>query len=188
MKLPAIFWTLTLLVLLVGCKSKTNTSFREITSGLYQFEESNRIDFRSYIEQLHAPISQLSREVIYLYDLMDTVTTNLLVQSGGYAEDGTMIGGSDLEIGKQIISSFKLFEKIKRRMSKIKNDYNSDSYDTALIEELEKSLYIILSDKMNLHTTVSKLYLDILIMQNKILVAETKYFELKYLFEQELET
>jgi len=160
--------------------------FNRLTSYFFQFEESNRIDFRKFVVENHlnghVP-NQFGHKIIELYDIIDTVTHNLLVKSGGYdPESAELIGGSNFVLAERIIKEFDLYQKIENKFKSIQqlSSKNPSQFPKESIEDIESCLHPILSDFWNYESlegqTVAKIYLELMIMQNRLLVVELKHY------------
>lgn len=168
-----------LILFSVSCSQKSKDEkykFNELTSLIYPLEESNRIEFKKLFLKKGVELSDFQLEVINLYNQIDKVVEELLNQSGGYDEDGVMIGGSGTEIGKEILLKHNLINNIENNLLKLEDSKNLALKEYKL-NDLKSSLSFLQHMKRNRldNMTVAKIYLGLIITQNRMLVIGLKY-------------
>ena len=158
--------------------------FDDFSSVLYMLEESNRIDFRRFIVDNHLDSkesNEINKSIIAIYDLIDIALEELLLKSDGYNQKGELIGGSKKGDGLPIFEEKSLIENIQIEINKMKSIQSREGFlnGDSVIGQVESSLYPLLNlDENTLRNgTNAKLYLLMTIVQNKLLIAEMKYFE-----------
>jgi len=183
-----------LVILFFGCnqdKAKNQsiqTIDKSLTSLFYTLEENNRLEFRRVVVNFHLQSGNsnyINRSIIELYDLIDVVIEDLLKESGGYnPETAALIGGNIKGLPLQLVKRHDFLNQVKLKYSEIKvySENQTLPYHKEVLKDLEASLYPILSDNWGDNVlknfTVAKLYLGLMIVQNRLLVAEVKYYEM----------
>ena len=166
-----------LIILAVGCQEKSknvatevDSKFNDLTSVFYKIEESNRIELKKIIEENYITSSDTIKfKIIELYEIIDIVTEELLIESGGYHQSKAyLIGGLNNQFNKSIIDKFQLKNSVINKFQEIKffeNDY--------LTKKVEQSLHPILNnvyfEEMQ-KSTMAQLYLELMVIQKRLLI------------------
>jgi hypothetical protein len=166
-------------------KQEETVDFCQTTQYYHSLEESNRIVFKKVIEEYHIdsePANYLNRGIIDLYDIVDKTTEGLLNQSGGYdPESLELINCLDTVVTEKVLKQFELEKKLSQKLQELSNKTpdDSSSLERITLKRIENCLYPILQ-KESIRTgsiTMAKLYLDLIIVQNRLLVTELEYYE-----------
>lgn len=155
--------------------------FDGLTSVIYQLEESNRIKFKKKVlgtQQNSDSITFLNQSVIELYELLDLVVEDMLNESGGYNEQGVLIGGALKGLGSELFAKHQLVKLTNKKLLEMKEKQleGNIANGNEFIEELGSSLSLITSgywdsEKIK-QASVAEIYLGLIIMQNRLLVTE----------------
>lgn len=172
----------------IGCQEQkcevSKEDFDDLTSVLFQLEESNRIDFRQFAFDNHLSSNKsnaINKSIITLYDIIDVSLEDLLLKSDGYNQKGELIGGLKKGIGAQIFENNSFVKNINAELNRIKDIIDKEEFPNGneAIAQIESSLYPLLNmdDATLQEQTNAKLYLLLTVVQNRLLIAEMMYFE-----------
>ncbi|MCC5922083.1 MAG: hypothetical protein LAT68_17045 [Cyclobacteriaceae bacterium] len=176
-----------ILLFFLSCGKKNCESLdSSISELMYLLEETNRLDLKEVVVSYHLTddrTNMINNFIIEVYVEIDKVTEDLLLKSGGYSENGVLLGADNAEVGSLVFNDHNIINKICFKLSEFKSELEKTElpYKKETTKELESILLPFFkngfNDKYLSDASVAKLYLQLLIIQNRLLVAEVKYFE-----------
>ena len=163
------------MILFISCTREDDKcididEYHNLTSIFFKIEESNRIELKSIIEENHINSDDsVKMSLIELYDIIDIVTEDLLIESGGYhPQKAYLLGGLSKEASRNVLIKFDLRSKIEDKLLELKIICSESTFS-----EIKACLYPILDDdyyEVLKNTSMAKLYLDLLIIQKRVLI------------------
>ena len=176
------------LVLLASCKGegvKTESDFDKLTSYFFLIEESNRLVLKEFImdnHDLNSERSQISKDIIELYEILDGGVVELLDKAGGYNGKGELIRGREKGETLKVFEDLKIFERVDVKLKSIisKSENTPDLFKPYNVEKIRSAMYLI-TDFWNkdiiADQTIAEAYLGLIVVQNNLLTQELSIYQ-----------
>lgn len=152
--------------------------FNDLTSRFYEIEETNRIDLSNAIEGFNiipSDTPNLFNDIMSLNNYLNTVISDLLEEAGGYYhEDAHLYEGLEKGEGIKVLRDHKFIENLKNIRDNFIKRYGQQNYFVnKLNESLHKFTELDYYDIIE-NQTISAVYLDVLILQKKLLIIQVE--------------
>lgn len=170
------------LIMLSSCLNQDQNLEKNIEIHLFLLEETNRLKLKDFIldkygEELYR--DDISALFLNCYEYLDTISNELLIQSGGYNRDnGLLINPNDQDISFELINRYEMYSKLNSYKDDLELLIEEEHY---FKNEFNDILYNIDSDffrKKSKEIKAKEFYYILLIVQYKILVLELEYIEI----------